>query len=561
MSTKHYLIALIYVFSLVGATRASNEPTLALPDSPKGALASEADLQQEADTVENPEAAPAPLVWWNRQITTFRTSADKMTPQGRTEDASTRLETSSDQWLTEEFSIIATEYETQNAIRFMVGETYLFAILEDDLDKLSGETLDQAAEEALEALKQIREARLKQRSTEYLLKSATRSVIATAIFLVAIVSLRWITRRLSAFVVKRVKHWRQLKVARADLRPHLATILEQVVKLPSFFLSLYLLCVWVAYVFNQFPRTEPLGNAFTGHLLGFGKSLALEVAAAIPGLLTAGIILFVARWIARIADQAISGLGDDSNKGVMAIDTAKATKRLAVAFIWLFAIVLAYPYIPGSGSDAFKGLSVLVGLMVSLGSSGLINQVMSGFVLLYSGSVRTGEYVKVGELEGTITEMGLLAVKLLNPAREFFVIPNAVMLSNPMTNFSRLSTDTGVPIKVSVTIGYDTPWRQVHELLTHSASAVDEVLDSPSPRVNQVALNDWYPEYTLICYISDPQQRAAVLSKINGNIQDSFNEAGVAIMSPHYNADTPEPLIIPKDRWFPPMTPASTKDN
>ncbi|MGB1130899.1 MAG: mechanosensitive ion channel family protein, partial [Haloferula sp.] len=312
-----------------------------------------------------------------------------------------------------------------------------------------------------------------------------------------------------------------------------------------------LVCVWVAYVFNQFPRTEPLGSAFTGHLLGFAKSLLTEVAGTIPGLLTAGIILFIARWVARIADRTIAGLGDDSSKGVMANDTAKATRRIVVAFIWLFAIVLAYPYIPGSGSAAFQGLSVLVGLMVSLGSSGLINQVMSGFVLLYSGSVRTGEYVKIGEIEGTITEMGLLAVKLLNPANEFLVIPNAVMLSNPMNNFSRLSEDTGVPLTAVVTIGYDTPWRQVHQLLTDSAATTKDILEEPAPRVVQTALSDWYPEYKLVCYTKDPKRRTAVLSELNGHIQDAFNEAEVAIMSPHYMADTPEPLIIPKDRWFP----------
>ena len=532
-------------------TTAMGETSAPPPDSAKGLLKSAADIEKEESTKPVDGPPPADLSWWNRQIATFRATAEGLTPEVRTEKALSALDATADQWAEESFKKEKATYEEQPSVRFLVGEAYLFSLLEADLDVLAGETLDKAASETLTALNEIREARIKQASAEFLIKSTSRAIVATLIFILAFIILRWTTRRLSKFMVTRVRKWRRLRVGKSDLRPYLSTVFEQVVKLPAFFLFLYLLCVWVAYVFNQFPRTAPLGNAFTGHLLSFAKSIIAEFTSALPGLITAGVILFITRWVARIADRTISGLGDDSNKGVMANDAAKATRRIAVAFVWLFGIVLAYPYIPGSGSDAFKGLSVLIGLMVSLGSSGLINQVMSGFVLLYSGSVRTGEYVKVGEIEGTISEMGLLAVKLLNPAHEFLVIPNAVMLSNPTTNFSRLAEDTGVPLKTTVTIGYDTPWRQVHQLLIDSATATEEVLETPAPRVIQNALSDWYPEYTLISYIKNPNRRTAVLSELNGHIQDAFNEAEVAIMSPHYNCDTPEPIVIPKSRWFP----------
>jgi small-conductance mechanosensitive channel len=267
---------------------------------------------------------------------------------------------------------------------------------------------------------------------------------------------------------------------------------------------------------------------------------------AVPALITAILILLVTRWLASILSKVLTTVGDNAPGAVMSPETAKGTRRIAIVGVWLFGVVLAYPYLPGSGSDAFKGVSVLLGLMVSLGSAGMVNQVMSGFVLLYSGSVRTGEYIQVGKIEGKITEIGILAVKLLTPKREFITIPNAVMLSNPTTNFSRLADRVGVPIICTVTIGYDTPWRQVHSLLTQAAEETEGVVEKPPPRVVQKALSDWYPEYDLVCYVSELEQRVAILSELNGKVQDAFNEAGVQIMSPHFRDQPEDPVLVPR---------------
>ena len=128
---------------------------------------------------------------------------------------------------------------------------------------------------------------------------------------------------------------------------------------------------------------------------------------------------------------------------------------------------------------------------------------------------------------------------------------NAVMINSPMTNYSRLKDETGVALSTQVTIGYDTPWRQVHELLLTAAGDTEEILEEPPPRVLQRALSDWYVEYTLVCYIATPEHRPAVLSQLHGRVQDGFNEAGVQIMSPHYRDQPEEAIVVPKSRWFP----------
>ncbi len=504
---------------------------------------------------EEPAARPAEatLVWWNRPVVVFRSQTAQLGPDARVADALERIEGVSDDLLGAEITTEPAEIEGDTGHRFLVGDAYLFTLLESDLDELAGQTLDEARQGVLAALGEIRQARLEQRSAGAIAKSATTALVATAILVAALVVLRFLTRKIAGFVLVRISHWKRLKFSGADLRPHLGTVAEGLVKAAAFLCGLYLFCYWVAFVLHQFPLTEPYGAAFTGRLKEFGMNLLRGAMASIPGLLTAALILLIARWLARIVDRVIRGMGRSDDTGMLAADTAKATRRIAVVAIWMFAVVLAYPYLPGSGSEAFKGISVLLGLMVSLGSTGMINQVMSGFVLLYSGSVRTGEYVKVGEIEGTVTEMGMLAVKVLTPQKEYLTIPNAVMISNPSTNFSRLAEDTGVPISVPVTIGYDAPWRQVHQILIDAAKATGGVSESPEPRVIQKALSDWYAEYVLTCYTEHAEKKNAVLSELNGQIQDGFNDAGIQIMSPHYYDDKPEPMVIPRDRWFPPL--------
>ncbi|MGB6222510.1 mechanosensitive ion channel domain-containing protein [Haloferula sp.] len=511
----------------------------------------------EAASPPEPEVSPAavtpasPLVWWNREITTFRSTTAQLSPEARTVDAKEKFDQFSDQLLESPITTETAEVDGEETTRFLVGDEYLFSLLASDLDELAGQSLKEESQQIASRMEEIRQARLEQGSAEAIAKGVTKAVVATVIFIAALFVLRMVSGRLALFVERRIRSWKRLRLARTDLRPHFGLLGKQFIRVLFFLFGFYLFCIWVAFAFNQFPLTEPLGAAFTEHLKSFATGILKTMVAAIPGLATAALILFVTRWLANLIDRVVRSMGDDSDSGVLANDAAKATRRISVACVWIIGVVLAYPYLPGSGSDAFKGISVLLGLMVSLGSSGMINQVMSGFVLLYSGSVRTGEYIKVGEIEGTITEMGILACKVLTPPGEFLIIPNAVMITNPTTNYSRLKKDTGVPISSVVTIGYDAPWRQVHELLIAAANETQGIVASPEPRVLQKALSDWYAEYTLTIYAAEPQGRGAILSELNGHIQDAFNEAGIQIMSPHYQKDPPQPMVIPKDRWFP----------
>jgi len=198
-------------------------------------------------------------------------------------------------------------------------------------------------------------------------------------------------------------------------------------------------------------------------------------------------------------------------------ETASATRRLLVGAVWLVTIAAAYPYLPGSSSEAFKALSLVVGLGLSLGSTGIVAQAMSGLVVIYSRALSRGDCVRIGDVEGVVTE-----------------VPNTVVVNGAVKNFGRATKGQGALVSARVSIGYDAPWRQVHGLLLEAAKGTAGVRADPAPYVLQRALDDFYVQYELIAVVENAVDRPLVASALHARIQDAFNAAGVQIMSPHF---------------------------
>jgi small-conductance mechanosensitive channel len=205
---------------------------------------------------------------------------------------------------------------------------------------------------------------------------------------------------------------------------------------------------------------------------------------------------------------------------------------------------------PGSDTDAFKGVSVFLGLMLTLGSSGLINQIVSGFTVTYSRAVRLGDFVRIGDVEGTVIHLGVLSTKVKTLQLEEVTIPNAVVAAQTATDYSRFADTEGVFTSTSVTIGYDAPWRQVQSLLLLAAERTTGLRREPRPRVYQTALEDFYVRYTLWVSLERQESRLVTLNTLHANIQDLFNEYGVQIMSPNYFADPAAPKVVAKNDWY-----------
>lgn len=396
-----------------------------------------------------------------------------------------------------------------------------------------------------------------------LLAGAIHMIVATLLLLISL----WLVRRIRLWTLARLERLASLPggfpaFLVTDLRSHVLQAAHMLARLVATALSLILIDLWLVYSLNQFTYTATWGersaNFMVDLLVGFGTGAM----SAVPGIVAVIIIILIARWCVRLVNMIFK----EVQAGKLSFDwlereTSRTTQTLLIAVIWLFALVVAYPYIPGSETEAFKGLSVLIGLMITLGSTGLINQVISGLFVIYARSVRPGDYVRVGDIEGQVIDVGFLATKLKTPRQEEITIPHSVLVGTATTNYSRLAGSDGMVVTVSVTIGYDVPWRQVHALLLLGASRTNGVRRQPAPRVLQRALSDFNVQYQLLAHLEEGSNRATVLSELHAQIQDAFNEYGVQIMVPAFESQPEKRIIVPKGEWYAaPAAPSPPQD-
>jgi len=362
---------------------------------------------------------------------------------------------------------------------------------------------------------------------------------------------RWMATRLRSWIRRRVEQlaptWSRHVVGPTGVERAVMTPLKLVAAL----VVALVLYEWLAYVLAQFPYTRPWGEALFKNLFDAVGEIGRGIAAALPGLFFVALIFYLTRLVAQ-GVRAFFKAVEEGRIDVGWVDsaTARPTAQLINAVVWLFGFVAAYPYIPGSDSEAFKGIGVFVGLMLSIGSSGIVNQAVSGLMLMYTRALRPGEFVQIGETEGTVRSIGFVNTRIETLRHEEISIPNAVIAGTVTRNFSRLAGDGGVRVPTKVTIGYDAPWRQVRAMLLLAAERTQSVARTPEPRVLQTALQDFYVEYTLLVTVMDPAKRHAVLDELHANIQDVFNENGVQIMSPNYEADPAQPKLVPREDWY-----------
>ncbi|MGE5220602.1 MAG: mechanosensitive ion channel family protein [Chloroflexota bacterium] len=393
-----------------------------------------------------------------------------------------------------------------------------------------------------------------------MITSLAHVAIATVALLVCV----WILQRGRLWLLGRLERTafppeRLLPGLAADFHPLIVQAGKAVLGLLRLAALLVVIYLWLVYSLGQFSESALWADQLQNFLIALFFNFAQSALGAVPGLVAVVVVFLIARWFVRV----IRIVFDKVESGGLVLpwlerETARTTQTLLIMIVWLFALVAAYPYIPGSETDAFKGLSVLIGLMVTLGSTGIINQVISGLFVVYSKSVRPEDYVRVGDIEGEVIEVGSLATKLRTPRQEGITIPHSVLVGTATTNYSRLAGDDGMVVTTSVTIGYDVPWRQVHALLQLGAKRTQGLRRDPLPRVMQRELSDFYVQYMLLAHLEDGKNRAAVLSELHAQIQDAFNEFGVQIMSPHFEAQPEKPVLVPKSRWY--AAPAEPED-
>jgi small-conductance mechanosensitive channel len=369
-------------------------------------------------------------------------------------------------------------------------------------------------------------------------------------------------RSLDGLVLQRLKvHLKALEAqsARFIRAQQVAKILRGVIRAIYFLLVLLILYFYLNFVLGLYPWTRPFAAWLFDLILTPLRSMGASVLASIPDLVFLVILYFITRYILRMIRAFFANI----DSGVIHLasferEWAWPTYRILRVLVVVFPVVVAYPYIPGSESAAFKGISLLIGLIVSIGSSSIIANIIAGYSLTYRRLFRIGDRVKINNTIGDVMEMRVLVTKLKSLKNEEIVIPSTAILSGQVVNFSALAEKEGLILHTTVGIGYETPWRQVEAMLRLAADRTPGLLKKPEPFVLQKALGDFAVTYEINAYCSDPKHMMQLYSALHRNILDVFNEYGVAIMTPAYEGDPEQPKLVPRDQWYAaPATPPS----
>jgi small-conductance mechanosensitive channel len=499
------------------------------------------------------EDESAPVVVWNREITRLRASLEGLSAQQRAERAARRI-------LAVPSGLPEYRIEARPAALGDTASTVIFVngmltvwLLENDADRDAGETLAIASGRAVENLKTFFANRDEQLQLSTVLRGFGWAVGATVLLLVAMIVLLRVSRFLLGRISASPRATQPLHLGKFDVRPYVHAAQSALVRLASWAAGAFALYLWLTFVLHQFPYTRPWGQQLGGFITNSLHGLGLGFVQALPNLFVVYVIYLGTRILTRFAGAFFIS----AESQWMQVEIARATKRIVVAVLWAFALVVAYPYLPGSGSAAFQGVSVLIGLMVSLGSSGIVSQLLGGLVVVYTRAFSVGEYVKIGEYEGTVTEIGALAAKVMTRRREEITIPYSVLVSSPTTNYSREAKTLGKGARVAtkIAIGYDAPWRQVEALLKEAAARTSTVLAEPPPLVLKGALGDFAIDYQLVVNVAHAEERYLMLNELHANILDAFNEHGVQIMTPHFEGQPEGAVVVPRTKWY--MAPAA----
>jgi small-conductance mechanosensitive channel len=318
---------------------------------------------------------------------------------------------------------------------------------------------------------------------------------------------------------------------------------------------LIVLLVYIALpiIFSIFPATEGIARTLISYILDPLSSFWNALVEFVPNLITIAVIIFLTHHLVRF----LRFLSEEVRTEKLEIpgfypDWAKPTFNLVRILVNLFAFIVIFPYLPGSDSPIFRGISVFLGLLISLGSSSAIGNIIAGLVITYMRAFRIGDRVKIGDTTGDVIEKSLLVTRVRTIKNEEVTIPNSFILNGSTINYTAATQERGLILNTAVTIGYDVPWRDVHELLISAAIKTDLIMDEPKPFVFQTGLDDFYVSYQINAYTQRPEKAAAIYSDLHANIQDAFNEAGVEILSPHYRAARDGNMVTIPASYLPP---------
>ena len=435
------------------------------------------------------------------------------------------------------------------------GDRFVMAVYDVDA-RLLGTGRDSLAERYATVIRSAVERYRDARSAKSILRGVLEALAATAVLALLVwILLSWLKRRVAHWISgpSQLSGAAALKVVKLEW---LQAGLLSVVGLLRWAVAGFLLYMYVGFVLTRFPWTIGIAASLLDLILNPLKVFWEGFVAYLPNLFFIVVLALIVRYLLRGLRLFFVEIG----RGRVTLpgfyqDWADPTYKIVRILVIAFAAVIAFPYIPGSSSPAFQGISIFAGILFSLGSTSAVANVVAGVILTYMRGFKVGDIVRIGETAGMVTASTLLVTRMRTPKNVEVTIPNAMVLSGQVTNFSAQAAEGKLILPTSVTIGYDAPWRQVHAMLRQAAAKTPDVLQEPAPFVLQKSLDDFYVTYELNVYTRRADRMLRIYSDLHKHIQDAFNEHGVQIMSPNYEADRAAVTVVPKDRWYAPPAP------
>jgi len=538
---------------VVAILRGTVAAALMLGCAATGALAAEGLREATgAQATQEPREATAqkfPVHLGDRTVLYVRQGLRSFTAAERAEQLSQRLTELADNRAMTPFKVRVEE--TKDSSDLLVGNEPIVSVFDTDARDFLGATRYKVAEEAARKIEQAVAQYRAERTPRALAIDAAKAgavAVVAALFLLLFERLFRKGRRLILESATRELAKVESKMKYAVSAEHLRwplLLLLRVVRLIVWVIVLYG-AITVALSF--FPHTRSIARDIDVLVLGPLGELALGMLTALPELLVVLVIALAARWLIRGARLFFYQVEHKriTIEGFYP-EWARPTQRIVTVLVLVIAVIMAYPYIPGSKSPAFQGIAIFLGLLGSLGATGVVANLINGLLITYMRSFNVGDLVKIGDVLGVVEESSLLVTRLRTAKNISISVPNSLVLSGQVINYSA----SGRPVLTTqVTIGYDTPWRQVHAMLLDAAAATDSLQTDPRPFVLQTALDDFYIRYELNFSVVDLTRLPATLSMLHQHILDEFNAHGVQIMSPHFVTNPDIPAVVPREKWY-----------
>lgn len=469
-----------------------------------------------------------------------------LTPDARAEGIESRI-----------IKFARDSHVTPEAVRLQPREAWTEILADDivimavtDADARAAGTKRDAL--ALQDAEKIRTA-VRTYRDEHSWRMLLRAIVKTCLATFILVGTLWLVRRIGLFFRRRIE--KQINVSasvESKSAWHVAVDYLGPFALAAgtflrWVLILGLLEAYLTVTLGFYSSTREISLTATRWVLSQLEVLASSGLDYLPSLVVLAVIILLAYYVTRLIKLIFGQIrkGDVKIHGFYP-DWAEPTEKLLRMLVVVLALIVAFPYLPGAKSPAFQGISIFVGVLLSLGSSSAVANAIAGVILTYMRSFLVGDWIQIGEHMGEVVERNLLVTRILTPKAEIITIPNATVMSGSVKNYSTEARKAGVIFYTSVSIGFDAPWRTVHQLLINAALATVHVLSQPAPFVLQRSLDDFYVTYELNAYTDAPREVLNIYSDLHRNIQDKFNEAGMEICSPHFSAlRDGNPIAIP----------------